>query len=77
MTPNPRNRIDWPVAIFWLALAVASLAFAYVVAGALLWLAQRLLMAAWPWLSVHGEKLLVALGMAAVISLVVVAAGGE
>ena len=71
------KRIDWPVAIFWLALAVASLAFAYVVAGALLWLAQRLLMAAWPWLSVHGEKLLVALGMAAVISLVVVAAGGD
>jgi hypothetical protein len=45
MTPNPRNRIDWPFIGFWSALFMLTC----VVANVGFWLAQRvLLVIGWP-----------------------------
>ena len=52
--------------IVWLALAVASLAFAYVVGSAVVWLIQQIVMLVWPAVSQRPN-----LAGAAIVALVV------
>ena len=57
------NRVDWLLIVFWLALGLAALAFALVIGAGIVWLAQRILAALWPWFVAHSDGLTLGLGI--------------
>lgn len=69
MTPQPR-RVDWPLVAFWTALLLAGMAFACVIVSGLLYLAQRIIMALWPWVQANSDGLALGLGLSVAIATV-------
>jgi hypothetical protein len=51
------TRIDWPVALLWLAVVTLALVFAGVVLTGVLHLAQLVIVALWPWVVANSANL--------------------